>query len=130
MVLACSAGHRLASRKVVGLHETAGERFADFGLDWAIRVVNDRVFAALDQPRHVAFVMNDVDELLSIVRHGLAVAVVPRSVSERAPDVRFTALRKPAPTWRVGVAVPSGRPPSPAARALFDALVPGRDWPA
>jgi DNA-binding transcriptional LysR family regulator len=130
MVLACSPGHRLAARKAVSLRDTTEDRFADVGSDWAIRIVNDHAFAHLGQTRRVAYVMNDIDDLLAIVRHGLAVAIVPRSVSQRSTDVRFLALRGQAPTWRVGVAVARGRPPSPAAQALFDTVFPSRRWPS
>lgn len=130
MVFACSRGHRLASRKTVSLLDTGEDRFADLGRDWAVRIINDRAFADLGQRRLVAYVMNDVDQLLDIVRHGLAVAVVPRSVSKRSADVRFLALRGPAPTWRVGVAAARGKPPTPAAQALFQALMPRHPWPS
>lgn len=130
MLFACSRGHRLAERKTVRLVEVAGERFADLGDDWAIRILNDRAFAELDLPRRVAFEMNDVDELLEVVGRGLGVAVIPTSACRRSRRIRFLGLREPAPRWRVGVAVPRGRPPSPAARALFEALIPGVEWPS
>jgi DNA-binding transcriptional LysR family regulator len=74
--------------------------------------------------------MNDVDELLEVVGRGLGVAVIPTSACRRSRRIRFLGLREPAPRWRVGVAVPRGRPPSPAARALFEALIPGVEWPS
>ena len=130
MMFACSRTHRLAERKAVRLSEVADERFADLGRDWAIRIVNDRAFSELGRPRRVAFETNDVDELLEVVGRGLAVAVTPTSACRRSRRVRFLELREPAPRWRTGVAVPRGRPPSPAARALFEALVPGVEWPS
>jgi DNA-binding transcriptional LysR family regulator len=130
MMFACSKSHRLAERKTVRLIEVADERFADLGPDWAIRIVNDRAFSELGRPRRVAFQTNDVDDLLEVVGRGLAVALIPTSVCRRLRRVRFVKLRDPAPTWRTGVAVPRGRPPTPAARALFEALVPGVDWPS
>jgi DNA-binding transcriptional LysR family regulator len=129
MMFACARSHRLAERKAVRLVEIADERFADLGPDWAIRIVNDRAFADLGLPRRVAFETNDVDELLEVVGRGLGVAVIPASACERSPRVRFLQLRDRAPRWKIGVAVPRGRPPSPAARALFEALVPGVEWP-
>jgi DNA-binding transcriptional LysR family regulator len=130
MMFACSRSHRLAERKTVRLAEVADERFADLGHDWAIRIVNDRAFSELGRPRRVAFETNDVDELMEVVGRGLGVAILPASACQRSRRVRSLALRGPAPTWRTGVAVPRGRPPSPAARALFEALVPGVEWPS
>ena len=130
MMFACSRSHRLAERKTIRLTELADERFAELGHDWAIRIVNDRAFADLGLPRRVAFEMNDVDDLLEVVGRGLGVAILPTSACRRSRRVRFVALRGPAPRWRTGVAVPRGRPPTPAARALFEALVPGVEWPS
>jgi DNA-binding transcriptional LysR family regulator len=130
MVFACARGHALIGRQRVRLQEIAGERFADFRPDWAIRIVNDEAFAALGFRREISFEMNDVDALLELVGRGLAVAVIPTSAQRRTPRVRYMELRPPAPRWRTGVAVPKGRPPTAAARALFDALLPGVGWPA
>jgi DNA-binding transcriptional LysR family regulator len=129
MMFACSRSHRMAEQSAVRIVDLAGERFVDLGLDWAIRQVNDRAFAELGQPRRVAFETNDVDELLEVVGRGLGVAMIPTSACRRTRGVSFLKLRDPAPTWKIGVAMPRGRPPSPAARALFGALIPGVDWP-
>jgi DNA-binding transcriptional LysR family regulator len=129
MVFACSRNHELAERTTVRLDDVVDERFADLSLGWAIRHVNDRAFSKLGQQRRVAFETNDVDELLEVVGRGLGVAMIPTSVCRRSRGVRFIGLHDPAPRWKTGVAVPRGVPPSPAARALFDALVPGIDWP-
>jgi DNA-binding transcriptional LysR family regulator len=129
MLFACSRTHRLAGKKSVGLSEVADERFVDLAHNWAIRILNDRAFSELGRSRRVAFETNDVDELLEVVGRGLGVAVIPTSARGRSRRVRLVELREPAPRWKVGVAVPRGRPPSPAARALFEALVPGVEWP-
>jgi DNA-binding transcriptional LysR family regulator len=130
MMFACSRSHRLAERRHVRVIEVADERFADLGHEWAIRQVNDRAFSEVGRSRRVAFETNDVDDLLEVVGRGLGVAVIPTSACRRSRGVRFLALRDPAPRWRIGVAVPRGRPPGPAARALFAALVPGVEWPS
>jgi DNA-binding transcriptional LysR family regulator len=130
MMLACARTHRLAERKNVRLSDVADERFADVDQGWAVRHVNDRAFAALGRSRRVAFETNDIDELLELVGRGLGVALLPTSACRRSRGVRFLALRQPAPRWRVGVALPKDRPPTPAARALFETLLPGVDWPS
>jgi DNA-binding transcriptional LysR family regulator len=129
LVFACSRSHALAERTTVHLGDVAGERFVDLGPGWAMRQANDTAFSKLGLSRRVAFETNDVDELLEVVGRGLGVAMIPTSASRRSRGVRFVKLREPAPRWKVGVAVPRGRPPSPAARALFEALVPDVDWP-
>lgn len=129
MVFACSRSHALAEREGVHLSDVADERFADLSQGWAMRHVNDVAFSTLGRPRRVAFETNDVDELLEVVERGLGVAMIPTSAARRSRRLCFIKLRDPAPRWKIGVAVPRGRPPSPAARALFEALVPGADWP-
>jgi DNA-binding transcriptional LysR family regulator len=130
MLLVCSRGHRLAERKRVRIVELADERFADLHHDWAVRFVNDRAFADLGLGREVAFETNDVDDLLEVVERGLGIALLPTSACGRSRSVRFVELRDPVPKWKVGVAVPRGRAPSPLALALFEALLPGVDWPS
>jgi DNA-binding transcriptional LysR family regulator len=129
MMLACSRTHRLADQTAIRLVDVAGERFADLGHDWAIRRLNDRAFSDLGRPRRVAFETNDVDELLEVVGRGLGVAAIPASACRRSRGLRFLELLEPAPRWRIGIALPRRRPPSPAARALFETLVPGVGWP-
>jgi DNA-binding transcriptional LysR family regulator len=129
MVFACARTHSHADRTTVRLNDVADERFADLGEGWAMRQANDRAFSNLGLSRRVAFETNDVDELLEVVGRGLGVAMIPTSACRRSRGVRFVELADPAPRWKIGVAVPRGRPPSPAARALFGAIVPGVDWP-
>jgi DNA-binding transcriptional LysR family regulator len=130
MVFACSEDHRLAHRKRVRLLDVAGERFVDLATDWAIRIVNDQAFSELGLERRVVFEMTDLDDLLEMVRRGFGVAVIPAPARRRQQGIRLLDLRDHAPTWRVGLAVPKDRPPSPAALALLDSLIPGMVWPA
>jgi DNA-binding transcriptional LysR family regulator len=129
IVFACSPAHALAQRTTLSLGDVADERFADLSDGWAMRHINDRAFSTLGRRRRVAFETNDVDELLDVVERGLGVAMIPTSASRRSRRVCFINLSEPAPRWRIGVAVPRGRRPTPAVRALFDALVPGAGWP-
>jgi DNA-binding transcriptional LysR family regulator len=129
VVFACSRTHALAQRTTLSLSDVADERFADLSDGWAMRHMNDRAFSKLGRRRRVAFETNDVDKLLEVVERGLGVAMIPMSASRRSRGVCFIKLSDPAPRWRIGIAVPRGRPPSPAVRALFDAVVPGAAWP-
>jgi DNA-binding transcriptional LysR family regulator len=129
-MMVASQRHRFAEGKILRLVELAEERFVELGHDWAIRRLNDRAFSELGVSRRVAFETNDLGDLLEVIGRGLGVAVIPTSACRRARGVRFNPLDDSAPRWRVGVAVPRRRSPSPAARALFDMLVPGVEWPA
>jgi DNA-binding transcriptional LysR family regulator len=130
MLLACLNSHRVAGRASVRLDEIADERFVDLPDDWAIRVLNDRAFAEIRRSRRVAFEVNDIVTLLTIVQLGMGVAIVPQSVCRRTSELTCVKLKGPAPTWRFGVAASADRPPSPAAHALLEAMMPGVEWPA
>jgi DNA-binding transcriptional LysR family regulator len=129
MVVVCASTHELGRRKTVALSDLADRRQADLPSSWGIRLSNDRAFAALGQHRRLLYEMNDVDELLDIVASGLALAIMPRSVRKRSPALHYLAIEAPAPRWAIGVAVPRGKEPSPAARALFGAILPRVPWP-
>jgi DNA-binding transcriptional LysR family regulator len=57
------------------------------------------------------------------VRHGLGIALLPQFVSVRDDLARITVTDADL-TWRVSLAVPAGRAPSAAARALV-AMIEG-----
>jgi DNA-binding transcriptional LysR family regulator len=120
MVLACPPDHRLAKRRRVRISDLADEAFVDFDPGWGIRLVNEDWFAEAALQRRVEFTVNDVDMLLDIVKGGLGVAIVPRSVAHRTSPVSFVSLGKAGPQWKVGTVVSADRPPSAAARRLLE----------
>ncbi|MGX6449427.1 LysR family transcriptional regulator, partial [Patulibacter sp. S7RM1-6] len=123
LVLAVPAAHRLARRASVALAELADERFVDVPPGWA-RVVTDRAFAAAGVTRRVAYELGDMGSVIDFVRHGLAVALVPRSFGGFVdPDdvdggeVALVPLRGRPPEFVTSIVAPADRPASAAARA-------------
>ena len=66
--------------------------------------------------------MDDVPDLLAMVRAGLGVALIPPSLAAEGGGIRFVPIRRFAPTFQISVATPTVRRASAAARALLDVL--------
>jgi DNA-binding transcriptional LysR family regulator len=122
MAVLCPLAHRLAGRKSVRLSELGEEPFIDHPVGWGTRMSVQRTFSAAGLRRRVAFEVGDTPSVVNLVRHGLGVAVLPRSIVYEHEGVRFVPIRGRAPLWEVSLALPSNRPASAAARAFVDAL--------
>ncbi len=118
MALACAPGHPLAARPAVTLADLRDEAFADLPPTWSIRVIVDRAFAAAGTTRRVRHEINDMGTVVDFVRHGLAVAIVPRTVADDA-GVVFVPIVPEAPRFLVRLVAPVDRPVSAVARAFI-----------
>jgi DNA-binding transcriptional LysR family regulator len=117
--LAVQPGHRLSGRVSVDLAELGEETFAELPVGWGTRIVSDRAFAAAGVARTVTYEVNDTATLVEFVRHGLAVALLPQSVLDGAPDLDAVPLCQPVPQFETAIAVASERRLSAATRALL-----------
>jgi DNA-binding transcriptional LysR family regulator len=124
MKLACAAGHPLASGPSVDLATVAGEPSADLPLGWGTRMNNDATFAAAGLRRRLEYEVNDSASLVDLVRHGLAVAVIPPSLVP-AGDASIVTLpiSDAHHVHRVSLATPTGRRLGLAAQALRDTIL-------
>jgi DNA-binding transcriptional LysR family regulator len=123
MVLLCRADHRLATAQEVSWPRLAGQAFVEFHPGWGARQINDAAFAAAGVSRQVAMEVNDVHTLLDLVGRGLGAAMVPQPVARKEQASGLCAIAvTDGPTWRVAVALPAGREPSPAARGFLSAV--------
>jgi DNA-binding transcriptional LysR family regulator len=120
MALVCPPGHRLAGRRSVRLSELGEVPFIEHPAGWGTRMSVDRAFAAAGIERQVAFEVADTPSVINLVRNGLGLAFLPRSLVAGSDDVRFVALRGRAPVWEVSLALPSNRPVGAAARAFSE----------
>lgn len=124
MMFACAPGHRLARRRTVELATVADEPGADLPAGWATRLNNDAAFTAAGLRRRLEYEVNDSASLVDLVRHGLAVAVMPRSLLPAGDEsVLMIPLREHRHVHRVSLAVPTGRRLSRAAQALRDTIL-------
>jgi DNA-binding transcriptional LysR family regulator len=122
VLLAVPPGHRLSGRASVDLAGLSEETFAELPVGWGTRIVTDRAFAAAGVARTVTYEVNDTSTVVEFVRYGLAVALLPRSVVDGAPDVEAVQLRQPVPQFETAVAVASDRRQSAATQALLTVI--------
>ena len=117
LALVVAADHPLAGRDQVPMEELDGETFIDFPVGFGIRAVADRAFEAAGFTRRVGIEITNLAEGADYVRHGLGIALLPQFVPVRDELARI-AVTGVDLTWRMSLAVPAGRAPSAAARAL------------
>ena len=122
-LLAVPERHPLAARSSVTLAELDGERFVDVPEEWGTRIVIDAAFAEAGIGRVVAYELNDTGTVVDFVRHGLAMALVPRSYGGLLelgdePGLVLVPLTGPAPLFVTSIVAPADRPMSAASRAL------------
>jgi DNA-binding transcriptional LysR family regulator len=120
--LACRPDHPLASRAGVELADLADETFIDSPAGWGTRIANDVAFARAGVRRAVMLEVDDVPDLLAMVRAGLGVALIPPSLVGTDEGIALVPIRRYAPTFEVSVATPTVRRPSAAARAFLEVI--------
>jgi DNA-binding transcriptional LysR family regulator len=124
MLLACAADHRLADRTSVQIAELVDEPFVDGPEGWGIRLAADQLCARAGITRTLRFEVNDSLSIVQFVAEGLAIALLPPSMTEQVPGVKVIPLDGDAPLFRTLLATPTGRR-SPAAVQAFEQFVRG-----
>jgi len=119
LLLVVPADHPLAGQHQVPVTALDGERFIDFPAGFGNRVVVDRAFAAAGLTRRIAVEITNIADGPDYVRHGLGVALLPRFVIPDRADLGWLTVTGADLHWPLGLAVPAGRAPSAAARALL-----------
>ncbi|GIF67435.1 transcriptional regulator [Asanoa ishikariensis] len=116
VVLACPADHPLADRGSVDLADLADEAFVEFPPGWGVRSAVDRAYVAAGLTRRITVQMNDLATILDLVRLGLGLAFMPRSIIDQTDDLRFLEISDQPPSYRIVIATVAGRPLGPVAR--------------
>jgi DNA-binding transcriptional LysR family regulator len=124
IVLVAAPGHRPEWGAAVAMGDLEGESFVDFPMGWGTRSAVERVLAAEGIRRSVAVEVADVSTFIEFVRAGLGLGFLPRSMLARGQRGLTVRTLRPAPSWEVALAVPSGHRPSAAARAFLDLALP------
>ncbi len=122
-VLALPAGHRLADRSSVPLHELDGEPYVSLGRQYRLRDMVDELFERHGvSPRLVAETQNVV-AACAMVAAGLGFAVTdPLSIRGMEDEIAVRTL-VPTITFTVNVLAPAGRRPSAIATQFLRAVV-------
>ncbi|MGN6413911.1 LysR family transcriptional regulator [Flexivirga sp.] len=121
IVVVVGEQHRLAGRSRVRLADLAEETFIEFRAGQGLQTVIENVCADAGLHRRIGCAVSDMDQVLSLVGHGLGVALVPAPLADRSglPAISV-APRAPSRTLAlVTRTTPSG---NPAARALLEIL--------
>lgn len=109
----------------VQLEQLADVSFVDFPPGWGVRSTVDQAFAAAGISRRVPVEVADVGTLLALLRAGLGVALLPRSLLDSEEGLQLRRLATPL-SWRVVMALPDGPPIRAAARAFTEIVTEAR----
>lgn len=120
LVVVLTDGHHLARRHRLRLKDLDGEVFVDFPRGTPGRAQSDLGFAAAGLRRDVALEAVSTEMILDLVRHGLAMALLPPAVVPDEPG--FRAILVTDGPVRVEYLAWSRFNPSPAATAFLDVV--------
>ncbi|WMJ71379.1 LysR family transcriptional regulator [Stenotrophomonas sp. 24(2023)] len=120
LVAVMAPQHPLAGRKRLPLQALVDQALVDFPQGTGARRQTDDAFAAANLPHPVRFEVSHLELVERIVRHGLAVGIVPLSIAEGFSGVARIALQ---PTPRRRVHLVWQRVPTPAAQAFLQDLL-------
>jgi DNA-binding transcriptional LysR family regulator len=109
----------------VELNGLSDASFVDFPTGWGVRTAVDQAFAAAGVSRRVPVEVADVGTLLQLLRAGLGVALLPRSLLGDDDALQVRRLASPM-SWRVVMALPAGRPIRAAANAFAELVTEAR----
>lgn len=118
VLLACPPGHPLAGRGSVSASELASAPFVDYTQGWGTRTAADHVFALAGIERSIGIEVSDGSIHASLVRAGLGLAILPRSMIDGAGLVGVPL--RPAVTFSVAFVVAADRQLSPVTRAFAE----------
>lgn len=119
LCLVAAPSHRLATRTTVALRSLREEVFVDFQAGQGLQTVVEAVCAAAGLARRIGFRVSQMDRVLSLVAHGLGVAIVPAAIAESSGLARIDIVPR-APTRELALVSRSREPRNPAARALVE----------
>jgi DNA-binding transcriptional LysR family regulator len=118
LVVAGNATTLAAGRAPLPVADIAGSTFVDFPEGWGTRVAADAVLGE----RRVTIEVADVSTYLDLVRAGVGLGLLPRSMVPR--DRRLIVRRfSPAPTWDIRLIQAEERPTSAAAKAFVSLVL-------
>lgn len=127
LVVVVDEEHPLAHRGPVRLADLATQRFVEFQAGLGLQTAVEALFSDAGVQRQIAFRTSQMEQVLSLVRHGLGVAVVPEPVARRSglPLLQLRVGGDAAPpTRRLALVGRTPVPTNPAARAFLALLPP------
>jgi DNA-binding transcriptional LysR family regulator len=125
-LLFAAPGRLPAGGVALTLRDLDGADFVDFPPGWGTRVTIDSAFAAAGVGRTVGAEVADVTTFIELVRSGLGLGFLPRSMLGSHKALVDACVIQSIPQWEVVLTVPVSSPPTAAAKAFLD-LVDGAE---
>lgn len=118
------AGHALARRRRLALADLVAHPLVFMDTTSSVRALVERAFASAGLAVTPAYEVTYMSTAVGLARAGLAIALLPGSAFEldALEGLASRELKEPSLERRIGVVRMAGRPPSPAAERLLDAL--------
>ncbi|PSK99356.1 DNA-binding transcriptional LysR family regulator [Murinocardiopsis flavida] len=126
-------GHPLAERTSLRWRDLGGEPFIAIGADSSVRKLTDRAMASAGVQAAGTIEVGNVSTVGGLVAAGLGVSALPALVRVLMSfaDIAHRPLTGPVAAREIGVVLPAGAGPAPAARRFLDLLesLPGTGHP-
>lgn len=118
LVIIAPRDHPLARQDQVLLSSLGQEPFVDFQAGSGLQKVVERLCEEAHLERHITLSVTQLDLLISLVRVGLGVAIIPAPVAERT-DLASIRIAPLVPHRQVALVTRTPQPSNPAAVALL-----------
>jgi DNA-binding transcriptional LysR family regulator len=119
LVLIGSPGSLPSGRSPLAVSDLSRASFVDFPLGWSTRTAADQVFGG---ERQITIEVADVSTFVDLVRAGLGLGLLPRSLLPRDGSLVVRRVT-PEPSWDVMLIRADNRTPTAAAQAFIDLVL-------
>ncbi|MEV0623466.1 LysR family transcriptional regulator [Nonomuraea sp. NPDC050404] len=123
LAVATGRDHPLAEQAGVRLADLEAESFVEFQAGTGLQTVVDRLCLDAGLNRRIVLRTTQLELLVSLVRHGLGIAILPVGVAQEAGLTTIPILGDRA-VRTVALVTRAGHDSNPAVRALLDLLRP------
>ncbi|RJL35495.1 LysR family transcriptional regulator [Bailinhaonella thermotolerans] len=123
LAVATGPGHPLAGQTGVRLADLEAESFVEFQAGTGLQTVVDRLCLDAGLNRRIVLRTTQLELLVSLVRHGLGIAILPVGVAEEA-GLRTIPIIGDTATRTVALVTRTGHDTNPAVSALINLLRP------
>jgi DNA-binding transcriptional LysR family regulator len=122
IMLAVTVGHRLAKSADVELSTLSEETLVDLPAGWGIRIAVDGSFAAAGITRVITYEVNDTATMIELIRNGVAIGMLPRSLLPDTGEIACVPIRGDPPQFRTAIAIAANRRLNVATAAMLETI--------
>lgn len=124
ILLITADSHALAGEEALELAELGGYDFVDFQAGTGLQTVVEQLCETVGLHRRIQFQATEMELVVSLVAHGLGIALVPRGIAERS-GLHVIEIAPHSPRRELALVARSSGVHNPAARALLNVLSSG-----